>query len=677
MFEPISNLGLFTKDLILTFAATLGGNDVPGVIVLLLLLCLGAVGAVCWLQYRAKIKAIEGLRARVSGGADRPFSQTREELDARAEEAPSAGAHRSVADAWLEFSDTLVLDTLQNPPTLRNTVRPSAFFNVDDLHFSGGFFKIIPGIFVSIGLALTFLGLIAALSNMGSGGAINDATMSELLKIASAKFIMSLTGLVCSIVFTLLLRWRVGRLEYEIHRLCLALEKKLSFSSLEFLGYEQLRAFKDAQEHNRQLTTEVIAELGRPLREDLPNAISSSISSAMQPLLEQVGRQGSDSMSTLATNLSDQLTGSIGAALTAASDKLAQAGERIGALSDRMDQSSGRIGSEMEHAVARVAAAIEELRAGMAASAESTSGVFSRGAEQMMAVMNKTLEGIRENTAEGAKAMSVAAEDMRHAAAGMRTEMETAARSGAEAAQARMQAAGAEAGSAIDSAGRSVLDAFGKAGAEIATLAGQLSAKAGQDLLDPITAVAGQLEGMVGALEQGTTEVRRASDAVREGAKAGAEAAGNFRAAAQELTGAALPVRATSEKIEGSLRQLTDGLQAGLSSVTRSAEATAQSAAQVLDAARATLASERDGIEKSLASVGDMLQRMRGQGERLDTIDQKLGAAFDLYTGQTEAAMQSIRSHVQEMSKGLNIAVQQLDNAIQNLQEFTPEQARR
>ncbi|RUV24360.1 hypothetical protein EOD29_35720, partial [Mesorhizobium sp. M1A.T.Ca.IN.004.03.1.1] len=76
-----------------------------------------------------------------------------------------------------------------------------------------GFWRIVPGLFVSVGLFLTFLGLIAALSTMAQGAEIDSGVMRQLLSVASAKFIMSLTGLFCSIVFTILLRSIYGSLE--------------------------------------------------------------------------------------------------------------------------------------------------------------------------------------------------------------------------------------------------------------------------------------------------------------------------------------------------------------------------------------------------------------------------------------------------------------------------------
>lgn len=677
MPELLSEIGVFTKQVILAFAALLAGDDVPGLVALALIIIAFLLCTMAFVAFRGRIYAVRRLRSRLGQEGDRPLAEARDMISAWLEGNRKGHADAALATAWDEFNETLFIDESQGQPVLRNAVRPSAFFNIDDLNFGPGFYRILPGLFVSVGLALTFLGLIAALNEMSRGGTVNDAAMARLLGIASAKFIMSLTGLVCSIILTIVLKRWAGKLDDELHRLCRDLERRISYASLEEIGLRQLAAMVEDREHHRQLTLQLIAEIGGPLKTELPQAISSSISSAIQPLLDQVSQQGYESVATMTADLSQQLTSSVGSALTQASDRIAVAGDRIGQLADRMDQSSGRMGSEMEAAVTRVAQAVDELRDAMAASVQSTSGAFNRGAEQLLETMNATLQAIRDNTSDGARAMAAAAHEMREAAGTMRTEMEQAAVAGAAAAKAQMEAAGQEANAAIDSAGRSVLHAFGKAGGDIAKWTERLSAKAGADLIQPIEAISSQLERMVAALDQGASETRRMVDSLRDGAKAGAEAAGNFRGASQDLVAAAGPVRATTESIERALRQMADGTQNALGVVTKSARATAENAAQTLAAAHETLAAERRGIDASLTAVSEMLIRLKGQGERLDTIDQKLGTAFDLYATQTEQAMRSVRSHVEEMSKGLNVALATLQTILDGLQEFQPQQARR
>lgn len=79
-------------------------------------------------------------------------------------------------------------------------MRPSQFFNLEDLHFGGGLSRVLPGLFVTVGLFLTFLGLFSALHAMNTAEGVSEEAMTNLLTVASAKFIMSLTGLACSIM---------------------------------------------------------------------------------------------------------------------------------------------------------------------------------------------------------------------------------------------------------------------------------------------------------------------------------------------------------------------------------------------------------------------------------------------------------------------------------------------
>lgn len=71
-------------------------------------------------------------------------------------------------------------------------------------------FRPIPSLFIITGLMLTFLGLIAALQETGlslvaasEGGGATNASLSNLLVIASSKFIMSIAGLFASIILTI------------------------------------------------------------------------------------------------------------------------------------------------------------------------------------------------------------------------------------------------------------------------------------------------------------------------------------------------------------------------------------------------------------------------------------------------------------------------------------------
>ncbi|MEY9583339.1 hypothetical protein [Sinorhizobium fredii] len=649
----------------------------PGIVALGIVALLVIFTAAFSLEVSQRRKAVQWLKRQIensSSGAD--FSRDIDALSASINEGSTNKYRRQLAAAWAKYKETLVPHEEDGKVILRNAVRPSMFLNPDDLGFGVGFWRIVPGLFVSGGLFLTFLGLIAALSTMAQGAEIDSGVMRQLLSVASAKFIMSLTGLFCSIVFTILLRSIYGRLEQSIHELCAAVEQRLTYISLEALATEQLKATKEQREHFRLIGMELVAEIGRPLREELPAAIQSSIAGAMAPIVERVGKLGAEGVGDMVSGISDKLTDSIGIALTEASQKISDAGERLGLLADRLDQSSGRIGSEMEGVTERVAQAVEDLRSAITSTAEVTGGTFNEGAEKLLAVMNQTLEGIRDNTGEGARAMSAAAEDMRQAAASFKQEIETAARTGTEAAHERMKLASQQVSSAIGDAGKDVANVFSRTSAEIARVAEEVSEKAGAGLLAPLAEIGSRLEGLVKQLNEGTTDMRRMADGVKAGAEASEKAASTFIGAAGTLVAAATPVKAVVDRMEGSIRQLTDSTQHAASTVSRSAEATAESAASALAAAKEILQAEAKSIENALGGVSLMLERLKGQGDRLDEMDGKLGQAFDLYTENVEKAVQGMFGHVRDLQDRLNPALDTMREIVEQAEQFAPQSRR-
>lgn len=427
MLGFLSFIGIPVKNFVLGLASLLKDPAAPGVVTLALVIGLAVVIVVYFRRTRSRLNAILWLRQLIAKTPEGDgFAEGITRLDHTIEREAEGEDREQIATAWREYRETLVQHDEDGTTRFRNSVRPSVFFNADDLHFGAGGWRIVPGLFVSIGLFLTFLGLISALNSMDFAADKVQSSLRELLTIASAKFIMSLTGLFCSIMFTILLRVRMSQIEKSVHDLCASIEKRLTFISLEVLAVEQLRATREQRDHFRTIGMELITELGRPLREELPDVISRSITSAMGPLIQQVGQAGADGMGEMVKDLSARFSDDVGRALAKASESLVQAGDRIAALSDRMDHSSGRVATEMDAAVNRLTQAVEDLRGAMGATAETTSGAFAQGAEQLFAVMNQTLEGIRDNTAEGARALAAAAADMKQAAQGFRSEMELA-----------------------------------------------------------------------------------------------------------------------------------------------------------------------------------------------------------------------------------------------------------
>jgi ABC-type transporter Mla subunit MlaD len=644
--DSLTSIGLHVRKFVLDIADLLRDEASPGLVSLALIIALIVAVGIFLIKVQARKRALLRLDREVSkykGGSE--FSRNISQIDNAIREQGRRGPAHSVAEHWDEFRETLVLHEESGEIILRNAARPSVFFNVEDLGFGAGFWRIVPGLFVTVGLFLTFLGLVSALQAMS--GKIDADGLNTLLTVASAKFIMSLTGLFCSIIFTIVLRYGMSQLEKAAHDVSSSLERRLSFISLEYLALEQLSATREQREHFRTIGMELVAELGRPLREDLPRAISASIQDAMRPVLDQVRTAGTQGIGSMVQDLSSRFSDDVGNALRLASEKLANAGDRIGLLSERMDQSSGRMGGEMDAAVTRVAQAVDELRKAMTDTAGVTGGAFTQGAERMMTIMNETLEGIRQNTGEGAKAMSAASHDLRQAGETFRQQLEGASRLGGETAQKRIEASGEE----------------------IARLTREVTENASKRLLSPLESIAQQLGVVVSQAEGTSSNMRSFSEGVRAGAEASLEAAGNFRSASQELVNAATPVRANSEQIERSIRNLSESTD----NIARSAHATVASARDALDAATAILGEKARAVEFSLTGLAALVEQFRGQGDRLDDMDEKLGNAFETYRDQVDRAVAGMQDHMKNLNRELAPALDTLRVVVDRAEQFMPQ----
>lgn len=667
--------GVMVRNGILWAAGILKFPSAPGSVTILLVLAL----IICVYRWHQQVKrrsnALLNITNKIKSIPKDEFNLRIAEIDSDIGDSRGSEETDNVANAWEEYRETHVTDDREGLAIARNTVRPGHFFNLEDIHFTPGFWRIVPGLFVTIGLSLTFLGLISALNSMsttlGDGG---SAALEGLLTIASAKFIMSLTGLFCSIVFTVSLRLGTSKLEKNVHNLNSLIEQRLAFISLEELTLRQLKATDENRDHFRKIGMEMVAELGRPLREELPRAISESISKAITPVIEQVSRLGNDGVGEMVQNLSSRFSEDVGHALTQASDRISLAGDQIKLLAERMDQSSGKMGNEMENALSRLGQAVENLRDGMSQSAETATSAFNQGAENLLATMNTTLQGIRDNTGEGARAMSEAASDMKTAAIGIRTELESAAKQGSEAAQARMSESASQASEAINQAATHVLGAFGNTANEITRTTEELSRKASAELLTPLSAIAEQLDTVKTSLADSSSALRRSSESIKEGAIASENASGTFRTSTQALASAADPIRATMERIELSTRQLRESSENSLASIATAAKTNAEQSAMTLSAAQETLGGQQHAIESTLTSLRSLIDALRGQGDRLDDIDERLGKAFEVYQRQVEASVETLFSHVKSMQDSLNPALDTMQAIVDQAEAFAPKQ---
>ena len=665
------------SDFIFHVAKSLVAPEAPGLVsigifsVLLVSVLLLAKNA------REKLAALTWLERQVVEAKDEAdFAHAVVGITQKAKKVKSQKSYADVTAAWDEFRETLIEDRSAEPPVLRNSVRPSSFFNLEDLHFGPGFWLYMPGLFVTVGLFLTFLGLISALQQItGLSNASPEAmrtSLDGLLGAASAKFIMSLSGLLASIVFTVVLRRTAGSIERKIHSLCAALESRLSFVSLEEVAMEQLQIARGQKDSFQEIGTELVAELGRSLQKEIPASIATSISESMAPLLDKVGKVGTEGVGQMVGDLSERVAEDVGRALGEASAQLSAAGDKIASLSARMDQSTGQMGQEMEASIGRLAQAAEVLSAGLAAAAEVTDGTLNAGADKLLGIMNETLEGIRRNTAEGADALKGAAADMRASANTFREQLDAAAASGSEAVKGRMEQAGTEVEGAISLAGGEMAKAVTKSGENLLAASEAFSSQVKADLVAPITKVVDELGEMAIRLKDGSGQIATAAGQIRSGGESTRSAAEALTNASRDLQTAAGPVKSSVERIETATTGLAKSTAEAAETVTRSSKETAETAARILDAAKAALSAEQNLIETSLSKLGEALEHMERQREQIDDMDDKLGAAFGQFASHVRTSLDTFAEHVRKMNGELAPALDTMREIVDQAEKFQP-----
>ena len=675
------DLGTSMSQFIFWASSFLTEEQAPGLVSIGILIWLLISVLAVSVSARRKLAALRWLERQIRSSKDEAeFTAQVNRISQEARKVQKKSGFVSVAVAWDEFRETLLEDNSPALPVLRNSVRPSSFFNLEDLHFGPGFSRYMPGLFVSVGLFLTFLGLISALQQItGLSEASPEemrASLDGLLGAASAKFIMSLTGLLASIIFTVILRVLTSRVERQIHALCAELENRVSFISIEQVAMEQLEIARGQKDSFMEIGTTLVAELGRSLQKEIPESISNSISTVMAPLLEKVGKAGTDGVGQMVTDLSSRFSEDVGRALSDASAQLSAAGDKIASLSERMDRSSGQMGQEMEASIGKLAQAAEDLSARLSNAAETTDGTLNAGAEKLLSIMNETLEGIRRNTAEGADALKEAAADMRASAGTFREELDAAAASGSEAVRSKMQAAGTEVEGAISEAGREMATLVSRSGQDLLSASNEFREKVRADLVDPINDVVGQLDKMADRLKDGSSQVATAAGAIKSGSEATRSAAEMLTTASRDLQAAAAPVRTSVERIETATAGLAKSTAEASETVIRSSKETAENAARVLDAAKAALGAEQKLIEASMEKLGDALSHMERQRTQIDDLDEKLGAAFTQYTNHVRTALETFADHVRKMNGELAPALDTMREIVDQAEKFRPEQRR-
>ena len=375
-------IGEWVGQKILKFANLIVADHWPGLISLGFLIVALLVALVIWWQSRASISSLDqAARAARSARSDRSglnlatLSTKLRQIKGR--------AGQSLEHAFAEFRETLIETGRGDDTKVRNSIRPSAFLNADDLGFSLRGWRFVPGIFVSLGLFLTFLGLVAVLSSTADilpNGQTTDQTetmkaLRVLLSKASAKFTISLSALICSIGVNIWLKHRARLVEKHADRFSQELEKGLEFISLEGLADRQLRAIEDQTANMQELNTRLIAELSAPL--------------------EKISASSMDNISAMVGQLGSSITSGIGESLDKVADKIEAVGASLLSMTGSLKEASAQFDISLKQSTQKLDETVQRL--------ERVSEQLSVAGATVSEATPSILETIKETNAQALK----------------------------------------------------------------------------------------------------------------------------------------------------------------------------------------------------------------------------------------------------------------------------------
>ena len=390
---------------ILVLAGWLTNEGTPGWVSLGLVVALG----VLWIWYAIVtsrfVGAVRSVRAilRIEGGGKITRGRL-VDIERDLGQARTRGAfHRRLENAWREFNETS-LPPVANSDVVRNTVRPIVFFNREDLGLETGMWRQVPALFVSIGLLLTFLGLVAALEQTGEvlGSDTSDASatvhgLTTLLNVASAKFIMSLTGLACSIVFTVVLRLSTKRKDEALHDLCADVERGCDFMSEQDMLRDLLAQAEEQTAHLQAFSTELVAQIAQPLKEDLPNAIRKSIGEAMRPVIDNISSGTNQGIESLVGNVSGQLVEGVSESVGEMKTLMESVCTRLDEAAGRLDRSSETMTGNVDDAVGSLVERVARLSVGIDGSTARL-GKYAESIKGSATIVTTSSEQLRQSS---------------------------------------------------------------------------------------------------------------------------------------------------------------------------------------------------------------------------------------------------------------------------------------
>ncbi|WP_296709044.1 hypothetical protein [Rhodoblastus sp.] len=560
----------------------------------------------------------------------------------------------------------------------------------------------LAGVFLTVGLFFTFVGLSAALLQLGGGGAGHDSLSPEQLKravegilaVSSVKFITSIAGILAYIFWSVVARQQSSAQTVAEEDLLQEIRALSTYVAPEMILRRQLRLAEAQNAQFGALAENLSARLDAafskmsetladgaasaftPLRDEIA-AMSARVGEANAGVAESAGATfgnlWQDGIGRHLDSFGAQM-GALLAALDSMPRKFAEVetgfGGEIGRGADQLTQSAGRMAALMEQSQDRMAAtlaAFETKIAGLPATFAATS---EQGARDLGAALRQTLENANQAAEDSSRAnaekMSARIENV---AAALASAASALTQAGADSRTQMAEGAKLVSASGEESAARltRMVEAFASAVSRLATRldqteqalglhnerldkSGEIVAGASSELVN----AAGAMEGAAAPLTEATHTFREAMIGLGEAARrievvsaSGDQIASHIAAYGAHMSHSLASFETLSETVKATQTGFGDEIGRGAGELSQSASRMATQMEQAQDRLAATLAAFEGkiaGIAPAIASAAEQSTREAGAAllATLDSAAQVTEEASRTNSEQITARVESV-----------------------------------
>ncbi len=629
----------------------------------LLIFALASVGVVYWRASKIK-KELEAATEIIRSSRDEE-EFTEQYLKISAEIKQLTVLKR----CWEEFEETLIppLEGIDDPEyrIYRNTKRPQVFFSAASVNSS---IKPIMDSerLIGIGLLLTFLGLVAALSeasssfSSGDNAVIKDG-LAGLLSTAGAKFLASIGGLGGALIQSLF-EGRIGRTSSErLAKFNDLLEERLSFASLERISADQYGHSQRQTARLEEMSTEITMALGEQISSALnaiPTEMGVQLGKAFEPLSDRISQitenlsnQGEQSAAQMVQMFSDQLKGASDQSMNQVVTQLDSLSGALTSVVAGMSQSN----EEMRIALGEAVLAIQNSTTAFESSVSSSADAASN---QLLDIVSKITSQQDANMG----AMSQIIQEFNAAANKMASEMESSSTSSlkqiSEGIQEALSGVLNVATGSAEQISRNVSATLTAASKQTVDQVNDTLMLTTQVIEEALDKIAARVEGWGTAVNtlSGTVTATNAKLGDYKGAL---EAAGqSFTSSTSAIKGAAESVRGAAEPLALTSSSLKTASDAIVSATNNLAKTTDNFTSDVIDSIT--------GIEKAATTLQDM---WKSHSEHFGNVDKELENAFLAITRNLQTALGSLEKYNTGFSEKVGEALQDLTSIVSELSD--------